>query len=206
MAPVGTAPAVARPLAPRQRAPVHSTQEDPIGLAGGLNLYGYGAGDPVNNADPFGLKDVYVGCRDVDGTRGTAQHCAVRVVNRDMDLTFELLADNGVGGAQSAGPQQDADKLAAYRGSWARVDVPDGMNSEEFDRAVLHSAIRTSQQESGDRYTPLGHKNSNRFVYNVITGAGGKVPQAARAPGKLAPGLCGGDGIHAGIDCKPRTP
>ena len=31
------------------------TQTDPIGLAGGLNLYGYGDGDPVNNADPFGL-------------------------------------------------------------------------------------------------------------------------------------------------------
>lgn len=31
------------------------TQEDPIGLAGGLNSYGFANGDPVNFSDPFGL-------------------------------------------------------------------------------------------------------------------------------------------------------
>ena len=31
------------------------TQEAPIGLSGGLNLYGYANGDPVNFSDPFGL-------------------------------------------------------------------------------------------------------------------------------------------------------
>lgn len=31
------------------------TQEDPIGLAGGLNAYGFAGGDPVGNSDPFGL-------------------------------------------------------------------------------------------------------------------------------------------------------
>ncbi len=31
------------------------TQEDPIGLAGGLNLYGFANGDPVSYGDPFGL-------------------------------------------------------------------------------------------------------------------------------------------------------
>jgi len=32
------------------------TQEDPIGLAGGLNLYGFANGDPVTFSDPFGLQ------------------------------------------------------------------------------------------------------------------------------------------------------
>jgi RHS repeat-associated protein len=31
------------------------TQEDPVGLAGGMNLYGFAGGDPVNFSDPFGL-------------------------------------------------------------------------------------------------------------------------------------------------------
>jgi RHS repeat-associated protein len=31
------------------------TQEDPAGLAGGVNLYGYAGADPANNSDPFGL-------------------------------------------------------------------------------------------------------------------------------------------------------
>jgi RHS repeat-associated protein len=31
------------------------TQPDPIGLAGGLNSYGFAAGDPVSCSDPYGL-------------------------------------------------------------------------------------------------------------------------------------------------------
>jgi RHS repeat-associated protein len=31
------------------------TQVDPIGIAGGLNVYGFGGGDPVTYSDPFGL-------------------------------------------------------------------------------------------------------------------------------------------------------
>lgn len=37
------------------------TQEDPAGLAGGLNAYGFANGDPVNFSDPFGL------CPGIDG-------------------------------------------------------------------------------------------------------------------------------------------
>jgi len=32
------------------------TQTDPIGLAGGLNTYGFGEGDPVTYHDPYGLR------------------------------------------------------------------------------------------------------------------------------------------------------
>lgn len=41
------------------------TQEDPIGLAGGMNLYGFAGGDPINFGDPFGLATCPPVCGDV---------------------------------------------------------------------------------------------------------------------------------------------
>jgi RHS repeat-associated protein len=47
------------------------TQEDPIGLAGGLNLYGFANGDPVNFSDPFGL------CKDKKGNEVHGLECDI---------------------------------------------------------------------------------------------------------------------------------
>ena len=80
--------------------------------------------------------------------------------------------------------------------------VPAGMTTEEFDVAVLHSAMKRSQQVDGSPYFPGGGTNSNNYIYRIITGAGGKVPDAARPRGSLATGLCGGTGIYPGTDCK----
>lgn len=38
------------------------TQEDPIGIAGGLNVYGFAKGDPVQYSDPFGLCTPWPAC------------------------------------------------------------------------------------------------------------------------------------------------
>ena len=45
------------------------TQQDPIGLAGGSNLYGFAGSDQLNYSDPFGL------CKDAKGQELPASQC-----------------------------------------------------------------------------------------------------------------------------------
>ena len=37
------------------------TQQDPMGVAGGASVHGFAGGDPVNCADPFGLRECPAG-------------------------------------------------------------------------------------------------------------------------------------------------
>ena len=46
------------------------TQQDPIGLAGGLNVYGFAGGDPINFSDPFGLCPEYLTGRPCNNVLG----------------------------------------------------------------------------------------------------------------------------------------
>jgi RHS repeat-associated protein len=52
------------------------TQEDPMGLAGGMNLYGFASGDPVNFSDPFGL------CQLPNGGEGSEAECRKLLMDR----------------------------------------------------------------------------------------------------------------------------
>jgi RHS repeat-associated protein len=93
------------------------TQEDPIGLAGGLNLYGFANGDPVNFSDPFGLCPPADNCpRDQQFL--LAMQASLRSVNR---ATAEFAVIGPLGGAIGAvaGAPEAAAVIEAVEGSRA---------------------------------------------------------------------------------------
>jgi RHS repeat-associated protein len=74
------------------------TQSDPIGLAGGLNLYGFAAGDPVNHSDPFGL----MACPPMCGP--SQRHIQIEAQFQEDLTPRDRLALGGMAVAAAAGP------------------------------------------------------------------------------------------------------
>src|SRR6266516_394501 len=185
------------------------TQEDRIGLAGGLNLYGFAKGDPVNFSDPFG-DSTFVNCRPF--TRGTSgekhfAHCAVRVRIGTFDRVYQIQPDKKSGtGVSIAGSGPTEELTTAFKQPWIPVAVPGGMSVSQFDQRVLDAVYNYDVTGRGyQHYTPFGEGNSNHFVYESITRAGGMVPIAVtRNVGQLvAPGICGGLLFREGNSCAP---
>ncbi len=185
------------------------TQTDPIGIAGGMNVYGFAAGDPVSYSDPYGLKPngVFVLCRPVggEGGEGIGGHCAIRVVDkrREIDVTIELLNVNWKNEIVSSLPGSRRAEAYLEPINANLVSVPEGMTSEEFDDAVLAASVVEGSKITGDSYLPFGDVNSNRYVYNVIRAAGGKVPRFSSEGFLSVPGICGGRMLSRGKDCAP---
>lgn len=146
----------------------------------------------------------YVSCRAVGGTasEGTLGHCGIRV--RDsrtgVDATIQEIPDShGKVQISVTGPTDP--KTKAFTGSWVPVATPTGMTTQQFDAAVIKSAVVETRDVQGSVYEPEGQFNSNQFVFNVITQAGGHVPAAASAGFTFAPGICGGSGLSRGAGC-----
>lgn len=130
-------------------------------------------------------------------------HAAVRVRNSDGGYNYvgELLNVSGTNDIVTW--PGDAAKADDY--VWVTVPTPEGMTSEEFDIAVTNSFFTLAPIREGQPYSSHSAVNSNRFIFDVITGAGGSMPLGVTGTGRVAPGICGGspkNRFAVGTGCK----
>jgi RHS repeat-associated protein len=179
------------------------TQEDPLGLAGGLNAYGYANGDPVDFSDPFGLTCLVVGnCTQSDRGRGAAEAYQkhVRAMQSDHVETtmlnpIALLAGPLVGGLRSAIGSLLSDAVettaseagstvisnlatkAAAREAVETLDLPAAQadaTRSAISRATARTTIDLIHQSDGDVIVNLSRPGRNGFqVIQSIVGPTG---------------------------------
>jgi RHS repeat-associated protein len=136
------------------------TQEDPIGLAGGLNLYGFANGDPVNFSDPFGLC-IWDGCIVEFVAATTAAFAAIRAtanlisgrpigehVLRDAQIGFTAATITAPVGAAAGrvAAAVEAGESAAATGTYGSVQVASKLEANAAARIWAGVGARTITQ------------------------------------------------------------
>jgi RHS repeat-associated protein len=130
------------------------TQQDPIGLAGGMNLYGFAAGDPVNFSDPFGLCPWCIG-----GVGGVVTGYALaRLTGSEYDLK-DAAVDFALGAA-GAGIVSKLDKINDAR----RAARAASAGAQAADRAIdankLHHIFGKASHNLDDVVSATGSKEA----------------------------------------------
>lgn len=132
------------------------TQEDPIGLAGGLNLFGFAQGDPINYSDPFGL------CPKIKDKNGneTKAPCILFAIlageARSATREFQTGAANVIKNRAKL-ISGDYNAVINARGQFS------AMRTDDPNRTVVDKVLATGEVDSGLRDVVEG-------VYNGTIG------------------------------------
>ena len=138
------------------------TQEDPIGLAGGLNLYGFAEGDPVNFSDPFGL------CTGSGGAQVPAKKCRDVTFNEGRKI-FHEAATSGkwtytLGRTEQGEPAKDVPNKVGDCTDFCDV-AQDRANLPPLDPTV-----RTRDFATSSDYRALGSNESPQIGDIIVQG------------------------------------
>jgi RHS repeat-associated protein len=146
-------------------------QEDPLGIGGGLNTYGFAGGDPINYSDPFGLcvEDLCIG--EVGGGTlavvGVATTTAIIALVDGKPLARAI--DEGVAAGQGVI-------------TWV-VDKVKGKGKNSGKTSPGQTAGGKATDEYGNAIGPSGRIQVNAPRFPTKKGA----KDAARRVGKRAP-------------------
>jgi uncharacterized protein RhaS with RHS repeats len=162
------------------------TQEDPIGLAGGLNQYGYAGADPANSSDPFGLtactKEEEQAGKETVGDKGGSR--CVEQRNRQAQACFVASGEFGVAAGMDLSVAEAAYKVfaagAALAGAVARTfaaDVTSTMMKAGLRAADGEATLATANVLVNHKVPALGKELMDGAPASAAVGtagAGGK--------------------------------
>ena len=171
------------------------TQQDPIGIAGGANVYGFAGGDPVNFSDPFGLcpDEKNPACKVGGGVLTLAYSGAAGfgalgahfsfgiAVNRRGDVMAFGQAGPSVAAGVAVGPE-----LGVQRGSFNDLvgasDVSPGLGVSAA-APLLPSVTVSGSESAGVTGGSIGVKGGAVLALNITNAAVGS--GTASIPGML---------------------
>ena len=159
-----------------QPQPVHFTQQDPIGIAGGANVYGFASGDPVNFSDPFGLCVPWPACALVAGRAGAAAGtlvgAGVGALGGGIGAIPGAAAGNRIGWVIGAG--------IATAGAIALAAEASSDGAAEESPPTAGEIIADEKKGSINRVFPEQMRDLTFGEINKLAKAGNKIAQTAR--------------------------